>query len=160
MITRHSVSVSPGHTVSLPITVAGFDPDDAVVVNIGNIPSWLTITDKLDGRTFGPGSATLTAQEVNSGLTALSTFDGSGSPVDTLTFTASNTTSGETATSTTQSIKVTDPPATLSHTDKAIALLTQSIASGFHENNGAPITTAAPPIPEHETLFLATPHHG
>jgi hypothetical protein len=159
-ITSHSISVSPGQSVSLPITVSGFDPDDAVVVKIGNIPSWLTITDKLDGHTFGPGSATLTAQEVNSTLMAVSTYEGSGQPVAMLTFTAMNTTTGETSTSTTQSIKVTDPPVTLSNTDKAVALLTQYMASGFHEHNGALITTSGPSIQEHESLFLATPHHG
>ena len=56
--------------------------------------------------------------------------------------------------------KVTDPPATLSHVDKAVALLTQSIAAGFRDEHGAPITIPGPLIQEHETLFLATPDHG
>ncbi|MDE2477086.1 MAG: hypothetical protein KGO48_18665, partial [Alphaproteobacteria bacterium] len=111
-ITNPSVSVSPGRSVLLPVTVSGFDPDDAVFVTIGDIPSWLTITDKLDGHTFGPGSATLTAQEVNSGLSAISTYEGSGFPTDTLKFTARNTTPGEVSTSGSQQIMVTDPPAT------------------------------------------------
>jgi hypothetical protein len=136
------------------------------VVKIGNIPSWLTITDKLDGHTFGPGSATLTAQEVNSGLTAVSTFEGSGHPVAMLTFTAMNTTSGETSTSTTQSIKVTDPPAPTSTNngslglDQQVALFNQYMAAGFPEQHGGSITTNAPQVTTNEQQFLANPHHG
>jgi hypothetical protein len=156
MITSHYVSVTPGHSVSLPITVSGFDPDDAVLVNISDIPRWLTIIDNADGKTFGPGSATLTEREVNSGLTALSTYAGSGFPVDTLRFTASNMTPGESATSTSQGITVTDPPAT----GQSVALLSQFIAAGFREDSAAPITTSEARVQGHEGLFLATPNHG
>jgi hypothetical protein len=58
-------------SVSLPITVAGGDADDlaTTTVSIKGLASGATITDNLDGKTFSASTVTLTAAEVNSGLT-------------------------------------------------------------------------------------------
>ena len=163
-ITSHSVSVNPGSSISLPVSVSGFDPDDAVRVKISNIPSWLVITDNLDGHAFGTGSATLTEAEINSGLVATSTYHGSGFPIDTLTMTASNTTLGESATSATQTITVSDPPAggqaTPSDGLHAInpALLGQYMASSFvtaGDSHGGTLITDPPP---NQQSILTLPH--
>ncbi len=94
-IASTSLFVAAGGSISLPISVSGFDSDDRVTVNIAGLPAFETITDALDHRTFSGGSVTLTAAEVNSGLTLHSTYRGSGQPVDILTVTATNTTAGE-----------------------------------------------------------------
>jgi hypothetical protein len=109
-IASTSLFVAAGGSNSLPISVSGFDSDDRVTVNIAGLPAFETITDALDHRTFSGGSVTLTAAEVNSGLTLHSTYRGSGQPVDILTVTATNTTAGERAQSSAQTITVTDPP--------------------------------------------------
>jgi len=163
-ITSHSVSVNPGSSISLPVSVSGFDPDDAVQVQISNIPSWLVITDDLDGHVFGRGSATLTEAEVNSGLLATSTYHGSGLPIDTLTMTASNTTLGESATSATQTITVSDPPAGGQATPSdglhaiSLALLGQYMASSFvtaGDSHGGTLITDPPP---NQQSLLTLPH--
>jgi hypothetical protein len=109
-IASASLFVAAGGSVSLPIGVSGFDSDDNVTVNIVGLPVFETITDALDHRTFGGNSVTLTAAEVNSGLTLHSTYGGSGQPVNVLTVTAINTTAGEQARSPARTITVTDPP--------------------------------------------------
>ena len=143
--------------------MSGFDPDDAVRVTISNIAGWLVITDKLDGHAFGPGSATLTEAEVNSGLLATSTYHGSGFPIDTLTMTASNTTLGESATSATQTITVSDPPAGGQATPSDghainLALLGQYMASSFvtaGDSHGGTLITDPPP---NQQSILTLPH--
>jgi probable HAF family extracellular repeat protein len=105
-----SLFVAAGGSVSLPLSVSGFDSDDKVTVKIAGLPAFETITDNLDKKTFSGSSVTLTAAEVNSGLTLHSTYSGSGQPVNTLTVTAANTTAGESSTSSAQTITVTDPP--------------------------------------------------
>src|SRR5258708_36604933 len=109
-ITNPALFVAAGGSVSLPIGVSGFDSDDKVSVKIAGLPVFETITDALDNRTFSGSSVTLTAAEVNSGLTLHSTYAGSGQPVNILTVTATNTTVGESSTSLAQTITVTDPP--------------------------------------------------
>ena len=59
-------------------------------VKIAGLPSYETITDTLDGKTFKGSSISLTAAEVNSGLTLKSNYTGTGHPVATLTLTATN----------------------------------------------------------------------
>src|SRR5262249_9509716 len=157
--------------VSLPISVTGVDSDDTISVTISGLKRYESVTDNLDGITFRPrhGSVTLTAAEVNSGLTLNSTYGGSGQPVNTLTVTASNSTPGETATSAAQTITVTDPPANSStnvdgvgtlfaHT--AAALLAQFAAAGFNgeTNNGGPIGAPSQAHLTEDTSFLAKPH--
>ena len=111
-IASTSLFVPAGGSVSLPISVTGFDSDDRLTVSITGLPAFETITDALDHRTFSGGSVTLTAAEVNSGLTLHSTYGGSGQPVNKLTVTATNTTGGESVLSSAQTITVTDPPPT------------------------------------------------
>ncbi len=96
--------------MALPISVTAFDADDAVSVTISGLTNYETVTDALDKTVFSGSSVTLSAAEVNSGLTLLSSYGGSDHPVNTLTISASNTTNGETATSAPQTIVVTDPP--------------------------------------------------
>jgi hypothetical protein len=110
-IAHHSLSVPAGGTVALPIRVAEFDSDDTVSVTISGLTSFETVTDKFDDSVFSGSSITLSAAEVNSGLTLHSSYSGSGHPVNTLTVTATNATVGESATTPAQIITVTDPPA-------------------------------------------------
>jgi hypothetical protein len=160
----------PAHgSVALPISVAAVDSDDTVTVTISGLRRYETITDNLDHKIFSGSSVTLTAAEVNSGLTLMSSYDGKGHPVNTLKITATNSTPGEEGTSATQTIKVTDPPATSDgnvdtvaapFAQTAAALLAQFGAAGFQggKNSGGPI--GAPPQAHltEDTLFLTKPH--
>jgi hypothetical protein len=95
-------------SVSLPISVAGGDADDlaTTTVTIKGLTSGATITDSLDGKTFSASTVTLTAAEVNSGLTLHPGRLTSG----TLTATASMTEAGGSATSAPLTISLSDPP--------------------------------------------------
>ncbi len=126
-----SLNVNAGGSVALPITVAGFDPDDTVSVNISGLPKYEQITDNLDNKTFTGKSITLTAAEVNSGLTLTSTYKGTGQPVATLTVTALNTTAGETSKSAPQTITVTDPPLATSGTTATLDSIAQRSDAGL-----------------------------
>ncbi|WP_407181796.1 hypothetical protein [Bradyrhizobium sp. STM 3562] len=106
----HSVSVSPGGKVSLGIGVSVPHTSDNVSVNISGLPKYETITDNLDQKTFSGRSITLTAAEVNSGLSLSSSYHGHGHPTATLTVTAQDTT-GTPMSSASQTITVNDPPA-------------------------------------------------
>jgi beta-glucanase (GH16 family) len=140
-VADHSLSVyGHGGTVGLGLNVKSSDANDAVSVEIKGLPRYETITDHLDGRTFRGSDITLTAAEVDSGLTLHSYHWGSSQPVATLavTATAKDPTTGAVATSATQTITVKDPPATstatsTSHADHSFALLNQYLAGGgFH----------------------------
>jgi hypothetical protein len=139
-VADHSLSVQGGGgTVDLGLSVRSSDPNDAVSVNIKGLPRYETITDNLDHQTFRGKDITLTAAEVDSGLTLHSYDSGSRHPVATLTATATakDPTTGAVATSAAQTITVTDPPATTatapSHADHSFALLNQYLAGGgFH----------------------------
>jgi beta-glucanase (GH16 family) len=139
-VADHSLSVhGHGGTVDLGLSVKSSDPNDAVSVNIKGLPRYETITDNLDHHTFTGKDITLTAAEVDSGLTLRSHYWGSGHPVATLaaTATAKDPTTGAVTTSAPQTITVTDPPATTatspSHADHSFALLNQYLAAGgFH----------------------------
>ncbi|WP_194462876.1 hypothetical protein [Bradyrhizobium sp. CCBAU 53340] len=100
-----------GGTVDLGTKVTTTDSNDAVTVNITGLPKYETITDKLDGQTFSGKNITLTAAQVDSGLTLTSTYRGGGYPVATLTMTASakDPSTGAVATASPQTITVTDP---------------------------------------------------
>jgi hypothetical protein len=110
-VADHNLSVSPGGSVSLGLGVSVPHAGDNVSVTISGLPTYETITDKLDGKTFSGSSVTLSAAEVNSGLTLSSSFSGSGHPTSTLTVTAHDAT-GTPITSAAQTITVVDPPAT------------------------------------------------
>jgi beta-glucanase (GH16 family) len=124
-----------GGTVDLGLSVKSSDPDDAVSVNIKGLPRYETITDNLDHRTFWGKDITLTAAEVDSGLTLRSNYWGSGQPVATLaaTATATDPTTGAVTTSAAHTITVTDPPPARTATtreDHSFALLNQYLAGG------------------------------
>jgi len=99
------------------------NPGDSVTVHISGLPRYETITDNLDHKTFRGNSITLTAAEVNSGLTLDSHYRGHGQPTATLTITATDTT-GTPITSAPQTITVKDPPAA------ATSSTTSTTASG------------------------------
>lgn len=109
-----SVAGRGGH-VDLGTKVTTADANDVVTVNITGLPKYETITDNLDGQTFSGKNITLTAAQVDSGLTLTSNYMGGAHPVATLTLMASakDPTTGADSTSSPQTITVTDPrPAT------------------------------------------------
>jgi hypothetical protein len=111
-ISNQAPTVAAGGSIPLGIQVTSVDADDVVSVSISGLTSYETITDNLDQLVFSGNSVTLSAAEVNSGLTLHSSYGGTDHPVNNLIVTASNTKSGETATSAPQTIMVTDPPVT------------------------------------------------
>jgi hypothetical protein len=103
---------------------------------------------------------TLSAAEVNSGLTLISHYRGSGHPVATLTVTATDSVGGQSATAAPQAITVTDPPATGSSTSQSFALLTQYLASGFGNQTGhGQVATESSVNHWHDESFLSHPRH-
>jgi hypothetical protein len=119
-VSNATLTVSAGGSVPLGVQVTPFDVDDAVSVTIGGLTSYETITDNLDQTVFSGSSVTLSAAEVNSGLSLQSSYAGSGHPVNNLTLIASNTRPGEAASSAAQTIVVTDPPAVVSSGTQSI----------------------------------------
>lgn len=108
-----------GGTVDLGTKVTTTDSNDLVTVNITGLPRYESITDKLDGQTFRGNNITLTAAQVDSGLTLTSTYSGGGHPVATLALTASakDPSTGAVATASPQTITVVDPrPTTVTTT--------------------------------------------
>ncbi|WP_024512555.1 hypothetical protein [Bradyrhizobium sp. ARR65] len=141
----HALSVSPGSQVSLGIGVSVPHAGDNVTVNISGLPNYETITDNLDGKTFSGRSVTLTAGEVNSGLTLNSSYRGHGHPTATLTVTTTDAT-GTPVTSAAQTITVKDPPAT---TTSSSTSTTMSAAA----NSG----TSTPTTTDNSTLSGRSP---
>jgi hypothetical protein len=88
--------------------VAGGDADDlaTTTVMIKGLANGATITDNLDSKIFSSSVVTLTAAEVNSGLT----FHLGKLTSGTLTVTASMTEAGGSATSSPLTISLSDPP--------------------------------------------------
>jgi len=134
-----------GGTVGLGVNVTTTDSNDAVTVNITGLPKYETITDKLDGQTFRGNNITLTAAQVDSGLTLQSNYKGNAHPVATLTLTASakDPTTGAVSTASPQTIAVTDPrPAatTTTTSPQPITLteprLTPAASAAFLANQG------------------------
>jgi hypothetical protein len=155
-IANNSLSVAAHSSVALGIGVTAPDSGGAVSVTIKGLPRYETITDNLDHQTFRGSSITLTAAEVNSGLTLNSNYRGGGQPVATLTVTATDS-AGTTAP---QSITVKDPPAVGSSTNQAFALLTQYLAGGFGNQTGhGNVTTDLSVTGGHDEPFLAHPRH-
>jgi Ca-dependent carbohydrate-binding module xylan-binding/Protein of unknown function (DUF1565) len=114
-VTSNALTVNAGGSVSLPISVSPANGHTAVT--IAGLTNYETVTDSLDGKTFTPdanGSITLSAAEVNSGLSLASNYTGTDHPVNTLTITAAETSGHHTETSASQTITVTDPPASTS----------------------------------------------
>jgi hypothetical protein len=148
-----------GGNVNLGVGVTATDNNDAVSVNIKGLPRYETITDNLDGHTFRGKDITLTAAQVDSGLTLHSYYRGWGDPTATLSVTATgkDPVTGILATSATKTITVADPPATAGGSspsqsgqgqghdhDHSFALLSQHLAGGFQGSADAgQIATAA-----------------
>ena len=107
-----------GGKVGLGTRVTTTDHNDRVSVNITGLPTYETITDKLDGKTFKGNNITLTAAEVDSGLVLHSYYGGGGHPVAKLTLTASakDPVTGAVKKAAPQTITVTDPPPTATTT--------------------------------------------
>ena len=128
------------------VEVTPADADDVVSVSISGLTSYETITDNLDQTIFSGGSITLSAAEVNSGLTLHSSYGGTGHPVNNLIVTASNTTSGEAASPASQTIVVTDPPVIASSPPQSISPTTHPTVAmaNFSSHSGAPPTGLAP----------------
>src|SRR6266404_4437816 len=120
-ISNTALTVSAGGSVPLGVQVTPVDADDVVSVTISGLTSYETITNNLDQSIFSGSSVTLSAAEVNSGLTLHSSYAGSDHPVNNLSLVASNTTSGEAASSAAQTIVVTDPPAIVSNQPLSIS---------------------------------------
>lgn len=168
-----TLSVQPGGSVDLGLSVSTTDKNDIVSVYIRGLPSYETITSNLDGQTFTGKNITLTAAQVDGGLVLHSAYRGSGSPTATLSVSATgrDPVSGAYASSGTQTITVTDPPASgggssqngggYNHS-RSFALLSQYLAGGFQgQANSGQITTAASRASNllNETL-LSRPYHG
>ena len=139
-IANNALTVTAGGGVAMGVSVTVPQAGDMVNVNIAGLPSYETIVDALDGKTFAGSSVTLTAAEVNSGLTLNSTYTGAGHPVAALTLTATNGASSAALTTTaSQTLSVTDPPRpTVSDAmdTAAFELLIQHASAGFNNLSG------------------------
>jgi beta-glucanase (GH16 family) len=177
-VADHSLSVNARGAVDLGLSVKSSDPDDTVTVNIKGLPRYETITSNLDGHTFKGNDITLTAAQVDAGLTLHSDYKGSGAPVATLTATATgkDPTTGAIAKSAAQTITVTDPPAASagtappatspgtshSHANHSFALLNQCLAGGGFSgrmDHGQIATAASKTSTWLNESFLTRPHH-
>lgn len=139
MLSNTALTVDAGGSVPLGVRVAPVDTDDTVSVTIGGLTDYETITDGIDQSVFSGSSITLSAAQVNSGLTLHSAYAGLDHPVNNLTLTASNTTPGKAATTATQTIVVTDPPAPAPAVN-SLAIGTPRIYDGLPDSpNGWPI---------------------
>ncbi|MGH9205421.1 MAG: hypothetical protein ACRD1G_02505, partial [Acidimicrobiales bacterium] len=117
-IANNSLSVTAGGNVAMGVSVTTPEAGDTVNVKIAGLPSYEAITDALDGKMFTGSSMTLTAAEVDSGLSLNSSYTGAGHPVATLTLSATNGASSAALTTTaSQTLTVTDPPSEVSASD-------------------------------------------
>jgi hypothetical protein len=165
-IASSSLNLPAGGSVPLGISITPASPGDNATVCVSGLTAYETITDALDHITFSGNANTLSAAEVNSGLTLNSTYTGSGQPVNTLAVTAGVTMAAGTASSAAKTITVTDPSVTTiaaaAQLDRSLALLNQFAAAGLH--NGASVlgsitSTALPLASEDAKTLLSTPHH-
>ncbi len=155
-----------GGTVALGVSVAAPASSTATTVAIAGLPWYESVTDHLDGRTFRGSSVTLSAAEVNSGLTLTSNYRGDGSPSATLTLTATDTIGGVTHTSAAKTIFVKDPPpASSSATAAAASGHALDLAALLADRGSAPFghlhaasNDNAPPFGA--TLFATAAHHA
>ena len=145
-ISNAALTVAAGGSVPLGVQVTPVDADDTVSVTISGLTSYETITNNLDQSVFSGSSVTLSAAEVNSGLTLHSSYAGTGHPVNNLTLAASNTTTGEAGTSAAQTIVVTDPPAIASSSPQSISASNPAIAMpDLKSDGGASPAGLSPP---------------
>jgi Bacterial Ig domain/Protein of unknown function (DUF642) len=137
-IAHNLLSVTAGGSVALGVSVTVPEAGDTVNVKIAGLPSYETITDALDHKVFSGNSATLTAAEVDSGLTLSSSYTGSGRPVATLTLSATNGANSAALTTASQTLTVTDPPSQLSASgsrDLASILFDSNTILGHREHD-------------------------
>lgn len=159
-----SVTVTGGGgTTKLGIDLSAPDSASSASVTIKGLPRYETIVDGL-GDSFHGRSITMTAAQVESGLTLISNYTGTSHPVATLQVTANDTVAGVTYHSATQSITVDDPPPTSSSSssqasNSQLALLNQYVASGFGGDAGAALTTAAATHWASTDSWMTTPRH-
>jgi len=83
-----ALTVDAGGSVALPVSVS---QGKHVSVTVSGLASYETVTDALDHQTFSGSSITLTAEQVNSGLSLASFYTGTDHPVNTLSLTATET---------------------------------------------------------------------
>jgi hypothetical protein len=125
-----------------------------VSVTIGGLTSYETLTDNLDQTVFSGNSVTLSAAEVNSGLTLSSSYTGTGHPANNLTFSASDSTQSGAVTSAPQTIVVTDPPVIGSSPPLSILPTNPAVAVA---NPAPPYTTLAALLNQY---MAASPSQG
>ncbi len=106
--------VSPGGTIGLGISEQAPQNATATTVTITGLPSYETLSDASDGKTYSGNSITLSETQVNSGVWLTSHYQGTGLPKATLTITGSDTIGGVTSVSAPETITVVDPPASKS----------------------------------------------
>lgn len=165
-----------GGTVDLGVKVTTTDPNDVVTVNITGLPRYETITDKLDGKTFRGDNITLTAAQVDSGLTLQSNYRGWDHPVATLklTATAKDPATGAVATASPQTMAITDPrptattadhrhatrTATASLASHSFALLNQYLAGhSGRADHGQIVASLSNGANWNQDWYLTRPHH-
>ncbi|WLA67656.1 hypothetical protein [Bradyrhizobium diazoefficiens] len=150
-----------GGTVDLGTKVSTTDTNDRVTVNIAGLPRYETITSNIDGQTFRGDNITLTAAQVDGGLTLHSYYRGGGHPTATLTLTASakDPTTGAVASSAPQTITVTDPrPSATTTSPQTTTVTTPSSTSagpglGVTQPQVSPVTgTVASTAPQPITV--------
>ncbi|WP_051442728.1 glycoside hydrolase family 16 protein [Mesorhizobium sp. WSM3626] len=117
-----------GGRVDLGVQVTTTDPNDVVTVNVTGLPKYETITDKFDGKMFSGNNITLTAAQVDSGLTLQSNYKGAAHPVATLTLTATakDPVTGAVATASPQTMTITDPRPAATTTATSPQTITQA----------------------------------
>jgi hypothetical protein len=159
-VADNTLSVSPSGSVSLGIGVSVPHAGDDVTVKLSGLPKYETIADKLDGKTFSGSSITLTAAQVNSGLSLSSSYGGHRHPTATLTVTATDFT-GTPMTSAAQTITVKDPPATTSSgTSTTTSGGGTSSGHQWHHDGSHHHAVAAATSPETSTTTAAVTSSG
>ncbi len=144
-----------GGTVDLGIGVSAPSAATDVTVAITGLRRFETISDGL-GDTFHGKSITLTEAQVDSGLTLTSNYTGSRDPVTTLQIMASDSIDGVTSSSASQTITVTDPPASTSSGQgtNRLALLSQYMAGDTSGGSSGALQTASAPTESDRSSFL------
>ncbi len=157
-IADHTLSVAGrGGKVGLGARVTTTDHNDRVTVNITGLPTYETITDKRDGKTFRGNNITLTAAQVDSGLVLHSYYRGKGHPVAKLTLTASakDPVTGAVKKAAPQTITVTDPTSYVTRPVLTVADHTLSVTGrGGKVGLGTRVTTT-----DHNDR-VTRKHHG
>ena len=143
-ISNSALTLPAGGSVPLGVSVTPHEADDTVTVTISGLTDYETVSNNLDQLIFSGDTITLSAAQVNSGLTLHSSYGGTDKPVNILTITATNTSPGEFATSAAQTITVTDPP---------------MMTSAAGQEEPALAALSAPPLAAQDYLSFGTKDH-